>query len=73
MINALRICGVDHGRKVVKNHIKKEFDRFFTKARATAAALGLGKISSSTIRKDNGVTRGMIRRIEHLVSVEEVS
>lgn len=59
--------------KLLKITLKKSLIGSLPKQRATAAALGLGKISSSTIRKDNGVTRGMIRRIEHLVSVEEVS
>lgn len=40
--------------------------------RKTVKALGLGKISSSVVREDNPVTRGMVRVVQHLVKVEEV-
>ena len=39
---------------------------------ATAKALGLTKIRSSVIKQDNAAMRGMIFKINHLVSVEEV-
>jgi large subunit ribosomal protein L30 len=41
------------------------------KARATARSLGLRKIRQSTVRPDSPALRGMIRRISHLVDVEE--
>jgi large subunit ribosomal protein L30 len=40
--------------------------------RATVKALGLGKISSSVFQDDTAVIKGMIRKVEHLVTVEEV-
>lgn len=40
--------------------------------RATVRALGLGKTNSVKIQDDNAVIRGMVRKVEHLVSVEEV-
>ncbi|VBB04854.1 ribosomal protein l30 signature [Lucifera butyrica] len=40
--------------------------------RATVKALGLGKTNSSVVQDDNAVIRGMIRKVEHLVSVIEV-
>ena len=39
---------------------------------ATAKALCLTKIRSSVIKQDNAAMRGMIFKIKHLVSVEEV-
>ena len=39
---------------------------------ATAKALGLTKIRSSVIKQDNAAMRGMIFKIKHIVSVEEV-
>ena len=39
---------------------------------ATAKALGLTKIRSSVIKQDNAAMRGMIFKIKHLVSAEEV-
>lgn len=39
---------------------------------ATVKALGLTKIRSSVIKQDNAAMRGMIFKIKHLVSVEEV-
>jgi large subunit ribosomal protein L30 len=38
---------------------------------ATVKALGLGKMNSSVIKEDCSVIRGMIRKVEHLVTVEE--
>ena len=42
------------------------------KHRKTVQALGLRKINSSVIKADNAATRGMIRRVTHLVKVEEI-
>lgn len=39
--------------------------------RATVKALGLGKMNSFAWQDDNAVIRGMIRKVEHLVTVEE--
>ena len=41
------------------------------KQRATVQALGLRKIRQSVELPDNGATRGMIQRVNHLVKVEE--
>jgi ribosomal protein L30, bacterial/organelle len=40
--------------------------------RATVKALGLGKINSSVTQDDSPAIRGMIHKVIHLVSVEEV-
>lgn len=40
--------------------------------RATVKALGLGKTNSSVVQDDTPAIRGMVRKVEHLVSVEEV-
>lgn len=42
------------------------------KQKATVAALGLRKIRSEVTHEDNPAIRGMINRVSHLVSVEEV-
>ena len=39
---------------------------------ATVKALGLKKIRSSVEQKDNPQIRGMINKVSHLVSVEEI-
>ncbi|MFU0799773.1 MAG: 50S ribosomal protein L30 [Xylanivirga thermophila] len=39
---------------------------------ATLKALGLRKIGSTKIHEDTPVIRGMIGKVSHLVSVEEV-
>ena len=41
------------------------------KNRATVEALGLHKINQSNIVPDNESTRGMLRKVAHLVKVEE--
>ena len=40
--------------------------------RATVKALGLGKTNSSVTQDDSPAIRGMIRKVVHLVKVEEV-
>ena len=37
----------------------------------TLFSLGLRKIRQSVEREDNAVVRGMIRKVQHLVTVEE--
>jgi large subunit ribosomal protein L30 len=39
---------------------------------ATMEALGLKKIRAEKIHEDNAVIRGMINKVKHLVSVEEI-
>lgn len=39
--------------------------------KATVEALGLKKIGQSVEQKDNAQIRGMIRKVSHLLSVEE--
>lgn len=39
----------------------------------TVSALGLRKIRSQVIKEDNPSIRGMIFRVKHLVSVEEIA
>lgn len=50
--------------------------RSLSKAReaqiATVKALGLKKIGSSVEQNDNPQIRGMINKVSHLVSVEEI-
>lgn len=38
----------------------------------TLRALGLGKVNSSHALPDNDATRGMIFKVKHLVTVEEL-
>ena len=39
---------------------------------ATAAALGLKKIGDTTVQPDNAATQGKIKKIIHLLQVENV-
>ncbi|MDR1088199.1 MAG: 50S ribosomal protein L30 [Coriobacteriales bacterium] len=39
---------------------------------ATLRALGLGKIGRSVEQVDNAAVRGMLFKVKHLVSVEEI-
>jgi large subunit ribosomal protein L30 len=41
--------------------------------KSTLKALGLKKINDSVTHEDNPVIRGMIRKVSHLVEMEEVS
>ncbi|MCD6180880.1 MAG: 50S ribosomal protein L30 [Candidatus Cloacimonetes bacterium] len=42
-------------------------------AKRTIIALGLNKINRSRLHDDNPVIRGMIQKVIHLVTVEEVT
>ena len=39
---------------------------------ATIEALGLHRIGHTVVKEDNAATRGMIFRVRHLVTVEEI-
>jgi len=41
------------------------------KQRLNVKALGLGKINSTAVHQDNAAIRGMIKKVHHLVKVEE--
>lgn len=40
--------------------------------RKTVETLGLGKVNSSVIQSDTPDIRGKVKKVEHLVSVEEI-
>ena len=40
--------------------------------RATVKTLGLRKINHSVVQSDNAAIRGMIKKVNHLVSVKEI-
>ncbi|MDG2165064.1 MAG: 50S ribosomal protein L30 [Flavobacteriales bacterium] len=42
------------------------------KAKATLDAMGLTKLNKSVIMPDNPATRGMVKKIEFLINVEEL-
>lgn len=42
------------------------------KHKKTIAALGLKKLNSSVIQKDNEAIKGMLHQVKHLVKVEEI-
>ena len=42
------------------------------KQRLNVKALGLGKTNSCVVQRDNPAIRGMIKKVSHLVKVEEV-
>ncbi len=42
------------------------------KAKATLDAMGLRKLNKSVIMPDNPATRGMVKKIEFLIDVEEL-
>jgi len=52
---------------LVKSTIESKKDQ-----KATVEALGLRKVGSSVIKNDNPAIRGMIKKVEHLVEVEEI-
>ena len=56
--------------RVKVTQVKSAIDRPLRQKR-TLEALGLGKINRTVEHEVNDALRGMIRRVEHLVTVEE--
>jgi len=59
---------------MAKLHItyKKSAIGYNKKQKATVEALGLRKLNQTVEHEDNPVIRGMVNKISHLVTVEEV-
>jgi len=53
---------------LVKSFIGKPEDQ-----RATVRTLGLSKLNSTAVHDDTPAIRGMIRKVSHLVKVEEIN
>lgn len=52
--------------------LKRSVIGYNKRQRATVSALGLGKIGSSVVHAESDSVKGMIRKINHLVEVEEL-
>ena len=57
---------------MLKVTLKKSVIGYDKKQRATVKALGLGKIGSCAVHSDNECVMGMIRKVTHLLEVEEL-
>ena len=57
---------------MLKITLKKSVIGYNKKQGATAKALGLGKVGSSVVQPDNDCIMGMIRKIPHLLEVEQL-
>lgn len=55
----------------IKVTLKKSAIGFAKDQKDTLRALGLRRLNQSVIKEDNPSIRGMIRKVEHLVQVEE--
>ena len=69
--NPLRNCGASMAQKI-KVTLKRSVIGRLPVQRATVRSLGLRKIGSSNILEANPAVLGMIKKVNHLVSVEEV-
>ncbi|PYG85669.1 large subunit ribosomal protein L30 [Ruminiclostridium sufflavum DSM 19573] len=56
----------------LKITLKRSTNKAVARQKATVKALGLGKINTSVEQNDNPQIRGMINKVSHLVSVEEI-
>ena len=66
------ICGVNMAEKLEIRLIRSVIGGK-PNQRRTVEALGLGKIGSKAVQKDNPAIRGMIRTVSHLVEVKEIN
>lgn len=58
--------------KKLKVTLKKSLIGSTTKQKSTASGLGLRKINQSNILQNTPAIRGMVKKLLHLVNVEEV-
>jgi len=58
---------------MLKVTLKKSLIKSTAPQRESARGLGLRKLNSSSVLKDTPEVRGMIRKVSHLVEVEEVA
>lgn len=58
--------------KSLKITLVKSTNGILDKQKKTVRALGLKKLNSSVVQKDNEAIRGMIFVVKHLVTVEEI-
>jgi large subunit ribosomal protein L30 len=56
----------------LKITLKKSLIGYIHDQRLTARALGLGKVGSSVTQPDNAAIRGMVRKIIHVIDVEQL-
>ncbi|QNU67622.1 50S ribosomal protein L30 [Ruminiclostridium herbifermentans] len=56
----------------LKITLKRSTNKAVASQKATVKALGLGKINTSVEQNDNPQIRGMIKKVSHLISVEEI-
>ena len=56
----------------LKITLKKSTIGSLPKHKRIIQALGLKKINSSTIKKDNPATQGMINKVPHLIKVQKI-
>jgi len=56
----------------IKVTLKRSLIGSSQRQKRTVEALGLGKLNSSAIHEANDVIKGMVRKVDHLVKVEEV-
>lgn len=59
-------------KKLLRVTLTKSPIGYSYKQKRTVQALGLRKMNQSVEQKDTPVIRGMIAKVEHLVTVEEV-
>lgn len=58
--------------KMIKVTLVKSTIACLENQKANVEALGLHKVGSSNTFRDDAVVRGMIRKVSHLVKVEEI-
>ena len=70
-VNQLRNCGASMAQKIKVKLVRSLIGKLPSQ-RATVRSLGLRKIGSSNVLDLNPSVLGMIKKVSHLVLVEEV-
>lgn len=58
-------------RKMLRITLVKSSIGYSERHKATVRALGLRRLNQSVVHEDSPVVRGMLRKVNHLVTIEE--
>jgi len=64
--------GAKKGEKVLRITLTKSPIGYCQRQKRTVKALGLRKMNLAVEQRDSAVIRGMVAKVSHLVSVEEI-
>ena len=69
---AARLMGAKKAEKILRITLTKSPIGYSYRQKRTVKALGLRKMNEAVEKRDSAAIRGMVAKVSHLVSVEEI-